>query len=308
MDWLQFGTVLGFIDAGEFYAAAAAVLWAVAVILFRKSGERISPLPLNFFKNTLALPLYALTMLVFGVPLLPEGVSAADCLVLICSGMLGIGIADAVFFASLNRLGAGRSAIVDCFYSPAVALCSAVYLGEPHGPLLWAAMALMAVAIMLGAWNPEDDKKEKSNQLRTGVALGILAMFLMAVGIVIAKPVLNHTDPLWATVMRLLGGWALLAPQCLLPRFRSQVKQVFSPGSHWRYALPGTFVGTYLAMFVWILGMKYTYTNIAAVLNQSSSVFVLLLATLFLREAFTLRRGVAVALGVTAAVLVSLQV
>jgi drug/metabolite transporter (DMT)-like permease len=81
---------------------------------------------------------------------------------------------------------------------------------------------------------------------------------------------------------------------------------VFRPGPHWKVAIPGAVIGTYFALFLWILGMTYTQTNTASVLNQSSTIFVLALATIFLREPLTWRRGAAIIIGMAAAVLVAL--
>jgi drug/metabolite transporter (DMT)-like permease len=304
----DFDTGIPFFQAGELYALSCALLWAVAVILFRKTGETIEPVALNLFKGVVGLALFLVTMPIFGVPWFPQGVSLADWLVLMGSGALGIAIADSVFFASLNRLGAGRSAIVDCLYSPFVVLCSALYLGEPRGPWLLPAMALMVVAILVGTWSPEERTVDSAARklLREGVALGILAMLTMAVGIVLAKPVLDRSQPMWATSVRLLGGVIFLAIQGSLPRWRRGVAKAFRPGPHWKVAVPAALIGTYFALFLWILGMTYTQTNTASVLNQSSTVFVLILATIFLREPLTWRRGVAIIIGMAAAVLVAL--
>lgn len=302
-----FDTGIPFLQAGEIYALSCALLWAFAVILFRKSGESIEPVALNLFKGVVGLLLFLGTMLALGVPLYPEQASTADWLVLLASGVLGIGIADSLFFASLNRLGAGRSAIVDCLYSPFVVICSALYLGEPRGAYLLPAMILMGVAILVGTWNPEKKVSNPTDRgvLRVGVALGVAAMAFMAVGIVLAKPVLDRSQPMWATTVRLVGGVAFLAAQGALPRWRRGVVAVFRPGAHWKVAVPAAFIGTYLALFLWILGMTYTQTNTASVLNQSSTVFVLILATIFLREPLTWRRGLAITIGVVATVMVA---
>jgi drug/metabolite transporter (DMT)-like permease len=304
----QFETGIPFLEAGEFYALACAALWAVAVILFRKTGETIEPVALNLFKAVVGSSLFLITMLVLGAPLFPQSATLADWLVLLGSGALGIAVADSIFFASLNRLGAGRSAIVNCLYSPAVVLCSALYLGEPRGPWLFPAMLMMGAAILVGTWSPEDDAsgKEERSKLRLGVILGVVAMLTMAAGIVWAKPVLDRSDPLWATTVRLLGGLIFLGIQGMLPRWRPGVVAVFRPGPHWKVAIPGAVIGTYFALFLWILGMTYTQTNTASVLNQSSTIFVLALATIFLREPLTWRRGAAIIIGMAAAVLVAL--
>jgi drug/metabolite transporter (DMT)-like permease len=303
-----FDTGIPFLQAGEVYALSCALLWAVAVILFRKSGETIEPVALNLFKGAVGLLLFTVTMLITGEAFAPEGASAADWIVLLASGALGIAIADSIFFASLNRLGAGRSAIVDCLYSPFVVLCSALYLGEPRGPFLLPAMGLMVAAILVGTWNPEKNVAQPTERrvLHTGVGLGVLAMLFMAIGIVWAKPVLDRSPPMWATTVRLVGGVLFLTVQGLMPRWRRGVAAVFRPGPHWKVALPAAFIGTYLALFLWILGMTYTQTNTASVLNQSSTVFVLILATIFLREPLTWRRIVAILIGMAATVLVAL--
>ncbi len=289
-----------FLDAGETYSALTAVAWSVAVILFRRSGERIPPFGLNTFKGVVGLVLFLLTFPILGLDALPSGTTLQDALVLAASGVVGIGIADTLFFASLNRLGAGRSAIVDCLYSPAVVVCSVLVLGEPTGPHLLTGVAVMVVAILVGTWEPKG--AERPAGLRAGLALGVVSMVLMAIGIVWAKPAIDRAPPLWSATLRLAGGLGFLALQAAVhPRSRREALAALRPGPHWRVALPAALIGTYVALLLWIAGMKYTYTNVASVLNQLSNVLVVVLAAIFLRERLTVRKVVAVVLGVSAA-------
>ena len=57
---------------GEIASALCALLWATALTFFRKTGETVPPLALNVFKNTIVLPLVALTMWVMGSPFFPD--------------------------------------------------------------------------------------------------------------------------------------------------------------------------------------------------------------------------------------------
>ena len=41
---------------------------------------------------------------------------------MVVSGALGIGVADTMFFECLERLGASKTAVVECLYSPVVIL------------------------------------------------------------------------------------------------------------------------------------------------------------------------------------------
>jgi len=298
---------LDFPHAGEVYSALCALLWAVAVILFRKSGEKVTPVVLNLFKDVTGLILLCTTMAILSVEFFPAGQSAGDWIILLVSGVIGIGIADTLFFASLNRLGAGRSAIVDCLYSPFVILCSLVHLDESFGPLLIVALVMMVSAIFIGTWQPEQlDKPEDQRQLRIGVVLGVISMACMAIGISMAKPVLDRSDPWWATTVRMVSGTALLAVIVACTSRRKEFFKVFRPSSLWKVTVPAAVFGAYLAVFFWIAGMKYSETTTASILNQSSNVFVIFLATLFLKERLTVRKLIAICIGFAGGVIATL--
>ena len=86
---------------GEGSALACAVVWAFAVILFKRSGETVHPIGLNLFKSSLALVLTAPTMVLAG-EVLARSAPVADYVLLLLSGALGIGLADTFFFMSFN--------------------------------------------------------------------------------------------------------------------------------------------------------------------------------------------------------------
>ena len=49
---------------GEFYALAAALVWAFAVILFKKSGEHIGAFALNVFRVGISLLVFVPLLLI----------------------------------------------------------------------------------------------------------------------------------------------------------------------------------------------------------------------------------------------------
>ncbi len=290
------------LNPGELYSIACAALWAVAVLLFRASGEQVPPLALNLFKNVVGLLLFFVTLPLLGVALFPPELSWQDWAIMLASGAVGIGIADTLFFAGLNRMGATGAAIVNALYTPFLLLAATLYLHEPVGLGLLASMALMIVAVFLGAERepgPGGGAARRPGALQ-GIALGALSMALMAVGIVFAKPVLNRVDPWWAITVRLIGGVALLVVQSALPGNRAAALAAFVPSRAWRVSVPAAVVGAYMALILWLLGMKLTETTVAGVLNQLSTVFVIVFAALFLHEPLRPRRVAAVVLGFVA--------
>lgn len=292
--------------SGESLSLACAFTWAIAVMFYRKSGEHVQPVALNLFKNSVGLALFLVTLPLLGIPMLPADQGRQEWLVLFASGAIGIGVADSLFFASLNRLGASNSAIVDCLYSPFVVLCAWLYLHEPIGLPVLLAMALMAGAILVANWEPRRAPSTLNrSQIVQGVALGIVAMLLMAVGIVLAKPVLAHANPWWVTAVRLLGGAALLGVHGLMRSQRADVVRCFRPNRAWWFTVPAAVIGSYVALILWIFGMKYTYASIASVLNQMSTIFIVILAGIFLKERISARRVAAIVMAFAGAVIVA---
>ncbi len=93
---------------GQACALAAAINWAGALVLFKFSGEHVAPMPLNLFKNTLALVLFAVTLLALGQgPGVLSALSAGEVWILVFRGVLGIAVADTILVYSLNLVGLG---------------------------------------------------------------------------------------------------------------------------------------------------------------------------------------------------------
>jgi len=291
------------IHLGEAMALAAAVTWALAVIFFRKSGEEVHPIGLNLFKNAMAAILLVPTAWFFGEALLRPA-PMNDYLLLLASGVLGIGIADTFFFKSLNALGAGLSAIVDCLYSPFIIGLSMLWLAESMDS--WQLLGVtMIVSAVLAVMVEGKCAKTTRKALFLGVFWGALAMATMAVGIVMIKPLLNSSPLFWVAEVRLLGGLVVLIAALVVHPSRRAITTSIRSRQQWRYTLSGSFAGGYLAMVFWLAGMKFTSASIAAALNQTSNIFVFIFAALLLKEKVTPVRGVAIVLGVGGVLLVT---
>ncbi|NIM97636.1 MAG: EamA family transporter [candidate division Zixibacteria bacterium] len=288
---------------GEILALSCAILWATAVILFRKSGETVAPSGLNLFKNTLALALFVLTSLVLRASLFPQA-SAGDYFLVLASGIIGLSISDTLFFRSLNLLGAELSAIVDCLYSPFIIGLSVLLISESMSALQVLGVFLIVSAV-LAVSGIGDRKHISRHDLTLGILLGVLAMATMAVGIVMIKPLLNRSPLLWVVEVRLFAGCVGLSVYLLFHPRRGQIVGSLMSVRNWQYMLPGSFLGAYLSMIVWMGGMKYTQASIASALNQTSNVFVFILAALLLKEPVNLIRVIAIILAFSGAFIVS---
>ena len=225
-------------------------------------------------------------------------------MLLLLSGALGIGISDTLFFISLNTLGAGRSAIVDCLYSPFVILFSFILLDERLTP--WQVVGVvMILSAVLSILVERHDAIVSRRRILFGILWGSLAMVTTALGIVIIKPLLTRSPLLWATEVRMVGGLiVLIIVLAVLPSRLAVIKSIISR-QKWQFTIAGSLLGAYVAMILWLAGMKLTQASTAAALNQTSNIFVFIFAALVLKEKITRVRMIAITLGIVGAYLVT---
>jgi len=293
---------------GESCALLCALGWALALVLFKRSGEHVPPLALNLFKNVIGLILLAATLLIMtdGAQSL-DRFSRDDFAILLLSGLLGIALADTILFHSLNLIGVGILSIVDCLYSPFIIFFAYLVLGEELAVSDYVGIGLILVGVFISSRHtPPADRTR--GQLVIGILLGVLSLALMAFGIVIAKPVLDVNDfPLiWATTLRLLAGTFALALFAAASSQRREYWSVFRPSPIWKVSIPASILGAYLAMILWMAAFKYAKASIAGILSQTSIIFAIILATLILKESFTRRKLVAVTVAAAGVVIVTL--
>ena len=266
------------VGIGEAMALGSAATWAVGVILARQLGVHLPPLALNLLKNGLVLAVLAPVALVLHAGAWPS-LPAEELAIVVASGVIGIALADTLYFRALNELGAGRMGVIGNLYSPLVLLLGFLFLDERLGAGQWLGFALVGLGVLLVSRPPGEWRTHPQHTVR-GVVIGLAAIALMAIAIVMVKRTLE-TQPL-------LGLAAL-------PAMRARMRFVASEVP-WRRLLVAALLGQGLSMVLWLGGYKFTSASVAAILNESASVFVVVLAALWLREPLGKRAFIGVVL------------
>jgi drug/metabolite transporter (DMT)-like permease len=131
-----------------------------------------------------------------------------------------------------------------------------------------------------------------------------LSMLFMAIGVVISKPLLADTSPIavsaWRLLIGLLGGvvWVVISGRS------SRSIAVFRGPLPWVSISMGSVLGAWLALMVWMAGFKYTEASTASILNQTSVIFIVILAAIFLREPVSWKKVGGILLGFAGIVVV----
>jgi drug/metabolite transporter (DMT)-like permease len=267
--------------------------WSGGVIIYKRLGEILPPLQLNLLKNMIVLLVLLPTLLLMpgvGWPSLPPLAVGMTLL----SGVLGIAVADTLYFRALNTLGAARMGIIGNLYSPFVIVLSFVFLSERLSGLQMIGFVLVTAGVVL-VTRRKAEKVLDAKQLRAGVVYGAIAVILMAVAIVMVKRVLETQPLLWVVALRLFGGTIGLATAFFWRREPLLSSDPSLPPLRWSVLVAGALLGHYLSMMLWLAGYKYTQASVAAILNETSSIFIVLLAWMFLREGLGVRKLVGVA-------------
>ena len=273
---------------GEFFALACAFGWALAIILFRRVGDALPPFELNLFKNLLGFSLILPTLAVVeGFQL--SAFSPQDIAITMLSGLLGIAVADTWYLRALSLMGASRTGIVSGLLSPFVILLSIMFLGESLRGWQLAGFALVMCGILLVTWR-QNRREVDAAHLSKGVFYGIGAVFLMAVGIVMVKEILETRPFMMTAEIRLAGGaGGMLIYMALRGRYAA-VKHNFMKPLPWKLIIAGSFLGAYVSMMMWLAGYKLIPASEASVLNETANAWIVLLAWLMLGESIGYRK------------------
>ena len=290
-----------YLNTGDIYALLTAFCWSSAVILFDLSNRRLGSLEMNMLKNIIGVFGFVLTLqfLEGGFP----KCSSIDLALLIVSGVLGVALGDLLFLASLRRLGAGLSAIIGTSYSPAVFLFSFLMFQETITTQSYIGGILVMAGIMVGTLKISARSGKKD--IIKGVLYGILAQALTAYSVLMVRPIMESYSIIFIALVRFSTGFILSACVLWILKGRTILMGTVKMGIKNPYLVTGALLGTYLSVIFWLLGFKYTLAGRAAIYNQLSTILIILMAAVFLKESMTQRRWLSVVLAVCGALLVS---
>lgn len=282
---------------GEIAALTAALIWAIASFVYVHLGKQFPPTLLNLFKNSIAILLIGITLLLMG-----NGIPTLDPLavgLLAISGAVGIGFGDTVFFEALNCLGSRRALLMESLAPPLTALLAIAFLQETLANTDYLGIGLTITGVAWVVVERAPDAVQRYLRPLRGIAFGGMAALAQASGAVMSRAALVETDisPLWSSLIRLSAGvvllllWVGLKPQLHqeFPKLRSGKMLLVLTGS--------AFFSTFLAIWLQQISLKYAEAGVAQSLSATSPLFVIPIA-LLLGERVSLRAllGAAIAL------------
>ncbi len=284
------------------YAAAtsAAMLWAVATLLYGRAGRVLPPMTLNAIKGVFATSLFAFTLWLIERPGHAE-LLALDrwrLWLLAASGILGIAIGDSFYFACVNAIGARRVALLSLLATPLVVIGGAVVLGESLSPPAWLGAGLTVAGV---AWVVAErdsgpvanrpmppEKTTTPNKLAIGVVFGLIAAACQAVGALMNRGALrdlpaDSLDPLSTALWRLGTATVVLLPVVALLRATAKRPRPPKPRASlnlWLIVITAALMGTYGGIWLQQVAFARAPAGPVQTLLSTTPVWVLPLAAL----------------------------
>ena len=290
---------------GELVALLCALSWSIALILLKDSQRLLSPIALNWLKNVLGTFLMIPTVC-FWYKLEFPHISSANMGILVLSGTVGIGVADGLVLMALKSLSASHIAILECLFTPFVMALSYFYLGE----ILTALQLTGGVCILLAIYIINKGGPREASfgrQMLRPTLLMVSGLLFMALGIVITKPVFLDVPLGWVLLIRMATG-AVASSVLLLPA-KEKVADIWQRVRHARgksRLFWACVMSSYVSIILWMAGYKYNQATIAAVLNQTSTIFTVLLAVAFLGESLNKSKVMAAFLATLGVIIMTL--
>jgi len=280
---------------GEVLALMAALFWSIAVVIFKSLSQKISPFLINALKNTIALMCFIITLSILDIPFWNDTFTNQEYIKFIISGILGMGIADAIFIYSLSKIGANRIAILNCFEPIAVYLFTFLLLGTSLSTL--ESLGFIIVIISILVINYENDQDDIDPKIKKrGMLLQICAILCSALSMVMIKEILNvHrveiNSIIWIAVFRLFIGFTVSWIIFLFLKNTKKLLSALNDKETIIKIIASSVFGTFMALSCWMMGQAYIEKlPLASILGQTALIFILLFSWIFLNEKITLIR------------------
>lgn len=284
---------------GIFLAFLSAFLWAVASFIWNQlNKQHITPLAISLGKAVIAYCCFLLAGLCIGYTI-PDGKTFFK---LSLSGFLGISIGDTSFFYSLKYLGPRRSVLLTIFIPILTVLLAFIFLNERVSvfQLIGMMVCIYGTIIVIR----ERIAEEESIHKKAGIIWAGISIISCAASILLSKAALSNTGAFEASTIRLNAGVAGLLLYCIIRKNNlKDVTELLRPHSL-KTLFVGSFFGTFLGIWSFIMSLKYTLASIAAVCNATTPIFILPLSYWFLKEKISIRAACGTVIAVAGGIFV----
>ena len=290
------------LNLGDIYAILTAICWSCGVICFDIAGRVLNSLQISLLKNIVGVLGFIGFLLLQGDPF--PLFDQHDYFILVVSGFIGVALGDLLFLASLRKIGSSLSAIISTSYSISIFILAYIMYQEVISVFAYFGGVMVISGVIVGT--RESPENRTPRDIYIGAFYGFLAHFFTAYSVLLLRPVMESHPVVPIALVRFSTGIIFSAAAIVYLNGYSELRETMAKGFGHVYLLAGSFLGTFLSVIFWLSGYKYTLAGRAAIYNQLSTIFIIILAAIFLKEVMTTKKWAAVSLALGGAFIVSI--
>lgn len=265
-------------------ALAAAAVWAVAPVLYRRGVERVSYTGLGAFRCVGYLLSAGLYLLAVRGPSGFVPLPWRDLLPAMVSGVIWLVAGDLCYFAALHKLGVTVGVPVTSAFPVVVVMASWVFLDEPVHLSVFLAAACTVLGIYLLSPQGEGSEGSQPRDFRRGLVFALGTVLCWCFGVITNKllirdipiPVLEW----WRAVAITAASWLAFV---LTDRTWRQQIRALTPSSLGEMALAGA-LGLTVGNLLYTYSLRLIPVSLATCVACARPFLAALFAVLVLRE------------------------
>tara|TARA_B100000678_G_scaffold22769_1_gene17395 strand:- start:61 stop:939 length:879 start_codon:yes stop_codon:yes gene_type:complete len=204
---------------GIFSAFGATLAWTYACSIWRKQTNIYKPIEINFLKNIIAFIIFSPVILI-----LKYSTDYKYFLILICSGIIGIGLGDTFYLKSLNLIGTRKTLSIEALSPLIAAIAGNLFLDENLNLNAWIGIVIVTGTLVRIIKKKSYLLDKDSNLILNDNSLdkyiySFLSVFCAVIAALLSRFVFLESDlaPIFTTEIRLFGSIIFL---CLITKMK----------------------------------------------------------------------------------------
>ena len=258
---------------GIFSAFGATLSWTYACSIWRSQTNLYKPIEINFLKNVIAFIIFSPVIIFFNY-----STNYKYLLLLLLSGIIGIGLGDTFYLKSLNLIGTRKTLSIEALSPLIAAIAGTLFIDENLNFKAWIGIGIVtgALAKIIRKKSyllDKDSKLVMSNNSLDKYIYSLLSVFCAVIAALLSRFVLLESDlsPIFTTEIRLFGSIIFLCSftkmklKLFIYDFDKRAKRKFIIS-----VLMGTNIGIFLQQVVFQslpLGIGWTLLSTSPIIS-----------------------------------------
>ena len=282
---------------GEVASLLTAVCWTLSAIFFEKAGRRTGSLSVNIIRIFLGILFLGITTLFTRGMFFPMDATPYNWFWLGLSGIVGFFLGDLFLFKSYILIGSRTSQLVMSLAPMITAVIGWFFLQEILSLKNIGGILVSVAGIMIAV----SGRKLKLNIPLRGFLYALGGALGQAVGLILSKKGMGDYDPIAATQIRAIFGFAAFA---LLITFVGRWRRVFmalGDNTGMKSITIGTVFGPFIGVSLSLYAVQHTETGIASALMSLVPIFIIFPTAIMFREKITVRQVIGAIVSISGA-------